>query len=134
MKNAETQLPDLSVNERLALTKLLDSLKREHGNTVLQIILYGSSVRGERGPDSDVDLLVITQHDDWREHEPIRFLAARLSNECDVFLSVRVIGLAHFQRLRSLQPLLYENICQDGVELLRIGNMPGLVERQSLLA
>jgi hypothetical protein len=63
-----------------------------------------------------------------------RFLAARLSNEYDVFLSVRVMGLACFQRLRSLQPLLYQNICQDGLELLRLDSGSGLVEQQPLPA
>jgi predicted nucleotidyltransferase len=134
LRNVVTELPDLTVNERLALTQLLDSLQHEHSHTVLQVVLYGSSARGGRGSDSDVDLLIISRHDDWRDHEPIRFLAARLSNEYDVFLSVRVMGLARFQRLRSLQPLLYQNICQDGLELLRLDSGPGLVEQQPLPA
>jgi len=132
MKNVVAQLPNLSTRERLALTTLLDKLKREHSHTVLQVVLYGSSVRGGRGPESDVDLLIITRHDDWQEHEPLRFLAARLSNEYDVFLSVRVTGLARFQHLRSVQPLLHQSICRDGLELLRISTLPGLVERQPL--
>jgi predicted nucleotidyltransferase len=134
MKDVLLQGLDLSASERLALTQLLERLKRDHSRTILLVVLYGSIARDERGPDSDVDLLIITRHDDWREHEPIRFLAARLSNEYDVFLSVRVMSLAHLNKLRNLQPLLYQNICQDGIELLRIGDGPGLVKRQPLPA
>ena len=134
MKNVLPQSLDLSASERLALTQLLDRLKREHSHTVLQVVLYGSIARGERRSDSDVDLLIITCHDDWREHEPMRFLAAHLSNEYDVFLSVRVMSLTRFQRLQSVQPLLYQSICRDGLELLRLGNRQGLVEQQPLPA
>jgi hypothetical protein len=109
----------LPTAQRLAVKKFLSRLKNEHGHAVLQVILYGSTARGERSPGSDVDLLTITRHDDWHEHEPIRFLAARVSNEYDVFLSVRAMGLAQFQRLQTLQPLLFQNIRRDGLELLR---------------
>jgi len=47
-----------------------------------------------------------------------------------VFLSVRVISLTHFQHLRNAQPLFHQSICQDGLELLRLSNGPGLVEEQ----
>jgi predicted nucleotidyltransferase len=126
------QSRDLSGNERLALAQLLDRLKRDYSPTILQVVLYGSIARAERGPDSDIDLLILTHHDDWREHEPIRFLAARVASEYDVFLSVRMMGLARFLSLRSLQPLLYENITRDGLELLRISDAPGLVEQRLL--
>ena len=42
------------------------------------------------------------------------------------------MSLTHFQRLRKSQPLLYQNINQDGLELLRIGDVPGLVEQKPL--
>ncbi len=132
MNDIAEQLPNLSANERLAVSELLNRLAREHSHTVLDVLLFGSGARGGRGPDSDVDLLIITRHDDWREHEPIRFLAAHLSNEYDVFLSVRVIGIARYQQLRSTQPLLYDHIHQDSLELLRIGDSSDLAEHQPL--
>jgi len=134
MTNALDQLSNLSANERLAVTELLNRLAREHSHSVLQVIIYGSGVQGNRGPESDVDLLIITRRDDWQEHEPIRFLAAHLSNKYDVFLSVRVISRAHDQRMQSVQPLLYQNIRRDGLELLRYDDRSGLVEHRLLPA
>jgi predicted nucleotidyltransferase len=131
MKEVLPQSLDLSANEWSALKQLLERLKRDHSHTVLQVVLYGSIARHERRPDSDVDLLIITRDDDWRKHEPIRFLAARLSNEYETFLSVQVMSLLHFQRLKSIQPLLYRNLCRDSLELLRD---PSLVEQQPLPA
>jgi predicted nucleotidyltransferase len=97
-----TQLKHLSQNERNALAELLSKLKSDFSQSVLAVFLYGSGVRGDRGVDSDVDLLMITHRDDWREHEPIRFLAARLSNEHDVFLSPKVIGVIPVRGLKHL--------------------------------
>jgi predicted nucleotidyltransferase len=131
MKEVLPQSLDLSANEWLALKQLLERLNRDHSHTVLQVVLYGSIARRDRRPGSDVDLLIITRNDDWRRHEPIRFLAARLSTEYETFLSVRVMSLTHFQRLKSIQPLLYRNVCRDGLELVRD---PGLVDQHSLSA
>jgi len=131
MKEVLPQSLDLSANEWLALKQLLERLKRDHSHTVLQVVLYGSIARHDRRPGSDIDLLIITRNDDWRQHEPIRFLAARLSNEYETFLSVRVMSLTHFHRLKSIQPLLYRNLCRDGLELMRD---PSLVEQQPLPA
>jgi predicted nucleotidyltransferase len=118
------QLPHLSAPEQLALTELLHRLEREYGHIVLRVILYGSGVRGDRSPDSDVDLLIVIRSDDWRTQEPIRFLVARLSNQHDVFVSAWIISLERFERLRQNQPLLYNRICQEGLELLRRGQQP----------
>lgn len=118
------QLPHISASERLALTELLNRLERAYDHLVLRVILYGSTVRGDRSPDSDVDVLILTRSDDWRTLEPIRFLVARLSNEHDVFLSPWIISLERFERLHQYQPLLYDRICLEGVELLRQGQQP----------
>ncbi len=123
----------LSNNEQLALSKFLDKLDREYRSTVIQIVLYGSGARGDRGEDSDLDLLVITNSEDWRDHEPIRYLAASLSNQYDIFLSPKVMGIKHFQRLKREQPLFYQSIRQDGVELFRSGKRRGLAKVSRVL-
>lgn len=50
---------ELSLEERQAILHL----KRELGNRfpqVRKLILFGSAARGDAGPDSDVDLLILT--------------------------------------------------------------------------
>jgi predicted nucleotidyltransferase len=132
MNNVLDQLSNLTVSERLAVADLLNRLELEHSQTILQVMLYGSGARGERGAGSDVDLLIVTRHDDWRRQESIRLLAAHLSNAYDVFLSVRVLGVARFRQLQSTQPLLYASIAHGGLELLRIGDGLDLAKPQQL--
>ncbi len=118
----------LTVNERFALKELLEHLVQEHKLQVLQVVLFGSAARGDRGEDSDVDLLILMLSEDWRDYEPIRDLAAGLSTQYDIFLSPKVMGIRHFQRVKRVQPLFYQNIRKDGVELFRTGNSPGLAK------
>lgn len=120
------QLPHVSASERLALAELLDRLEREYAHLVLRVILYGSALRGDRSPNSDVDILILTRSDDWRTQEPLRFLGARLSNEHDVFLSPWIISQERFERLRQNQPLLYDHICREGLELLPMSQQPAI--------
>jgi len=134
MNNVLDGLSHLSTRERLAVTKLLDRLEHEHSQTVLQVMLYGSGARGGRRADSDVDLLIITRRDDWREQEPIRLLAARLSNEYDVFLSTRVMSLSHYLRMRNVQPLFYQSMRRDAIVLLRLSDDVETVEPRPLTA
>ena len=134
MSDVLSQLPHLSVNERLAVAELLHRLEHEFGDQVLEVVIYGSSARGDRGADSDVDLLIITRHDDWREHEPIRFLTARLSSEYDVFLSARVMGQDHYRRLCLAQPLFYLNVQRDGLQLMGLDDSSSPGPRQPVPA
>lgn len=109
---------NLNPREQNALKVFINSINQDYRDTVQQVWLYGSCVRGSRSKYSDIDLFLISSTDDWRAHEPIRFLAARVSNELDVFLSVKIVGLNHLQRLRSIQPGYYQLIINEGIKIL----------------
>lgn len=75
----------------------------------LRIVLFGSHVRGEARPDSDVDLLVIVPHLGDKRETAIRMLAA----------------------LRGLRAAI-DVIPTDPEEIARRGNLPGDVLRSAL--
>lgn len=54
---------------RLALADFQQRVLEAFPDDIAQIILFGSYARGEATPDSDVDVLVVTQ---WREADPQR--------------------------------------------------------------
>lgn len=41
------------------LNEIKSRLKQAHGNRLRGVVLYGSEARGQAGPDSDVDVLVL---------------------------------------------------------------------------
>lgn len=46
--------------------ELVERLQQELGNELVAVWLYGSRARGERHPESDIDLLVLTKRDGLR--------------------------------------------------------------------
>jgi len=46
---------------RMQLVELLDRLKGRYGDGLVTVAVFGSRARGEAGPDSDLDILVVAQ-------------------------------------------------------------------------
>ena len=49
----------LSKNERLALDHFAEKVEEALGDSLKQMVLFGSRARGDDEPDSDLDILVI---------------------------------------------------------------------------
>ena len=83
-----------------------------------EVILYGSHVRGESGPDSDYDIFVLVDGSLSRELEDrISFAVYDPEYESDVILSVHVYEKSFFQSpLRQAMPL-FNNVRTEGNHL-----------------
>ena len=53
--------PTLEPDERLWLESYLERLKRAPGGLLKRLVVYGSKARGDAGPESDVDVLVLVR-------------------------------------------------------------------------
>ena len=58
---------DLTKNYKITLRELKDTLVKELGECLHALVLYGSVARGDFGPESDIDILIITQNKLWAE-------------------------------------------------------------------
>ena len=83
-----------------------------------EVILYGSYVRGEAGPDSDYDILILVDGSLSRELEDrISFAIYDLEYDSDVILSVHVYEKSFFQSpLGKVMPL-FNNVRTEGVRI-----------------
>ena len=97
---------------------ILRNLRRELlrclGDELDSVILYGSQVRGQAGPDSDLDVLVVVR-DDSDYAELIRrtsVAVATLSLENDVVISRVFVSRQRFDREQT--PFLL-NVRREGV-------------------
>jgi len=76
-----------------------------------KIILYGSVARGDAGPDSDIDLLVLwkgNEREGWRAMTGIAF---DLMVNTGYYLSVKVMGADTF----SGSPGFEQNVMREGI-------------------
>lgn len=109
--------PLLATNERQALDAFVQRLYIHFGNRVRSVVLFGSKARGDSGPDSDVDVLVRLADDDSALRWEVQRLAARVSLEYDLLLSVRAVGRSQWECMTSYRSPLYLALQSEGISL-----------------
>jgi len=103
--------------EEKALRHFKEMLVTQLGSEIKQIRLFGSKARGDSYTDSDIDVLVVTQHDDWHLKNRIGKIATAILLEEEVYLSVKVLGEPSYHRLRNYQSPFLMNVERDGIAL-----------------
>jgi predicted nucleotidyltransferase len=110
MSNSLDQL--LTREERQAVDAFIKALHQQYPDRIRDVILFGSKARGDSHPDSDIDILILVDDDDWRFSHAISRLAAHISLNYDVLLGPRVIRQARWRR-----SLLYPTVSSEGIPL-----------------
>jgi len=106
---------NLKPHDQQALQNLLASLQANYRDQLEKVILFGSKARGDDTPESDIDVLILLRHEDWRLRDTLRTLGARISLQYDVLLSVRVIPPHQWAELSRYQFPFYRAIQQEGI-------------------
>ncbi|MDH4084608.1 MAG: nucleotidyltransferase domain-containing protein [Nitrospira sp.] len=82
---------------------------------LVRLMIFGSKVRREATPESDVDLRVVMQSENWRLGDEIRGVGYALELEHGVVLSIPVISQNHYERLRTNGTQFFHALEQEGV-------------------
>lgn len=107
----------LSPREQEALDAFVQRLYSRHKEHVRSVVLFGSKARGDAGPDSDVDLLVRLTNDDPHLRSTVRRLAAQVSLEYDLLLSVQAVSRSRWDELSQYRFPLYQALQREGIPL-----------------
>ena len=97
MRQDTTDPTDLSIARALA-----ERVRRALGNRVRRIILFGSRARGEAGPDSDFDLLVVLRELTPSEARPVRLSLYRALRGSGVTAEPWVMAEEEFEETKSI--------------------------------
>ncbi len=106
----------LTSREETAVNTLLLHLQ-QLGGVVQQTTLFGSKARGDSNADSDIDILVLVDEENWTLRDKIGLLASRVSLNYDVLLGTQVIGQRRWRQMQRDNFSLCKNISKEGVEL-----------------
>jgi predicted nucleotidyltransferase len=115
MTSALARLQD---NERLALAAYVGRLTAAASRRVQNILLFGSKARGDAGPDSDLDVLVIVDSYDHQIDRLVTRTAARVSLEYDTLINTHIVTAARWAEMRQWAATLWREVQRDGVPLL----------------
>ena len=113
----KNNLTYLSKRDRAAIVNLVEDLNKHFGEEFVQIKLFGSKIRGEETPESDIDVLIIVREETWELKHALLKRGARLSMENDVLFNLHIIGLERWEWMKKIRFPLYRSIVEDEVEI-----------------
>jgi predicted nucleotidyltransferase len=105
----------LTEGEREAVRMMMARIRHILQPTTLSVTVFGSRARGEGGPESDVDLLVVLDRDDFSVRRVVFDLAYEVYLATDVLLSPLVVSPAALTAIRRSNRQLIQDIERDGV-------------------
>lgn len=107
----------LSEKEQLLLKEFKGLLLKSFPDEVLEIRVFGSRARGQATPDSDLDVLVVTRHEDYHLSDRIIDLACDLLLKHRVYISPKVISQRHYHRLEAMDSDFLYHLKREGIPL-----------------
>jgi predicted nucleotidyltransferase len=107
----------LNPTEQMAVAEFAQSVKVAFGDSVRQLLVYGSKARGKFHKESDIDILVLLKQDDYQVRNQISDMAFDLLLKYGVLISPRVINNVEYEKLRRWQTAFIKNVDKDGVPI-----------------
>lgn len=97
--------PKLSRDERAWLRAYREALNAQFPRTIRRLLIYGSKARGNAGPDSDLDVLLIIRDEDGAKKKRLQWIGHMLAATSDAVPSILAYTEAEWeQRRRSRSP------------------------------
>ena len=99
------------------LTNMCIDIGKVYGDVIEEIILYGSYVRGQEMPESDIDIAVILRLPDTDElHRKMIDIVVDNELDLEITLSVITIEEDNFNEWKSTLPF-YKNLLKEGISI-----------------
>ena len=101
--------------EREAVRDFLERIRGDLQQADVSAVVFGSRARGEGGPESDLDLLLVLDRDDLAIRRRAFDLAYEVFLATDVLISPLVISREGFAALKRSGRRIIRDIERDGV-------------------
>lgn len=111
---AETIIPDKT---RRAINEFCELLRREQGENLLGIRLFGSVARGTATPESDIDILVLVKREDRAAREAIIEAAVEINLKHDVVVSPVIMSTERYSAPLFRETHFYKSLQEEGIPL-----------------
>jgi len=105
---------ELLNEEKLWLDTFIYTIRQRFPKKIERVIVYGSKARGDAGPDSDLDVLVILKGGAVPKSS-IRLLGYELALEQNVVSSILVYTVQELERRREHRSVFVEAVEREGV-------------------
>jgi predicted nucleotidyltransferase len=106
---------DALIREKPIVEEFKRRVERQFPGELIRLVAFGSRVRGDATAESDLDLLVVIRSEGWRRGDEIRALGYALELEHGVVLSIQVMSLGHYEKLRACGTQFLQAVEREGV-------------------
>ena len=107
----------VSEAEDRALQRFTGMLRNRFGPRLREVRLFGSTARGERHEDSDIDVAVLVDGLDWREKREVYGWPFDVLMETGIYLSPVAWSAADFESLLEGERLIALEVRREGILL-----------------
>ncbi len=108
----------LSKNEKAWLRAYRNELTEAHPPQVERMLIYGSKARGEAGPDSDLDVLLIVRNEAAGQKRHLRRIGYLLAAESDVVPSILAYTVDEWEKRKQSGSPFRRSVEKDKVQVL----------------
>jgi predicted nucleotidyltransferase len=103
--------------EKNTIHSFVEELKRRLGNEVVNIVLFGSKIRGDFNEESDIDIFILVRKKTPEIRDKIGDLTADYIFDYNIPLSPVVYDLFEYQKNKELGSFFFENVEKEGILL-----------------
>ena len=107
----------LTPDEQSWLEAYRQTLREHFPRLIEDIIIFGSKARGDAGPDSDVDVLIVLREGDRQTKREVRRLGHHLAVLSDAVPSIMVYTKAEWTERGQDGSPFYRAVMRDGVHV-----------------
>ncbi len=103
--------------ERQGVFFFIKKVKKLMGGQLLELKLFGSKARGDFDDESDIDILVVVDSDDWKLRDKICAIAADADIEYGCNISPVVYTKKEHEKNKYFRTLFIQEIEREGIFL-----------------
>ncbi len=102
-------------NDRVILAELKGYLQEKYGQSVKDVILFGSQARGNASASSDYDILILLDKDySYHDKNELLELCFAIGMKHDIVIDAHFLSVSEMQSPRGKQPI-FENALKSGI-------------------
>lgn len=107
----------LNASERKGINVFAERARQFLGGSLLEFSIFGSKVRGDFDKESDIDILLVIDTDDWHIQEEISKIAADVNMEFDCNISPVIYTKQEHEKNKYFRTLFVQEIEREGITL-----------------
>lgn len=107
----------LTDNEKEGVKTFVDKVKQLLGPSLIKLRIFGSKVRGDFDMESDIDILLVVESEDWHVRGEIINIVAEVNLEYSCNISPVIYTSREHEMNKYYKTLFVQEVEREGVPL-----------------